>query len=139
MTQPPAPPIIYLRAAGCASHERAAVEHAMWARGWRTTVDRTAAWHLARGGMTVILCDFSAAFDGLAQDTVHLGRVRARYADDGTTELVPTAGELARPTRPERFDPTRPNKGGGMGAHALDPTALADLVAEHIPSPEGKS
>jgi hypothetical protein len=84
---PPNPPTIYLRGAGCNQSTWERVEKAMWARGWDTVKHRTSAWHLARGGCVVVLCDFSSADgQGLSVDTVLVGRVRAKYGE--TTERV---------------------------------------------------
>jgi hypothetical protein len=84
---PPNPPTIYLRGAGCNQSTWERVEKAMWARGWDTVKHRTSAWHLARGGCVVVLCDFSSADgQGLSMDTVLVGRVRAKYEE--TTRRV---------------------------------------------------
>jgi hypothetical protein len=90
--RPITPPTIYLHGAGCGQPTWDRVEHAMWARGWDTTHDRTTAWHLARGGAAVVFCDFSSAMaGGLSSDHVTVGRVRAKYEE--TTELA-TVGAL---------------------------------------------
>src|SRR5487761_997748 len=73
------------------------VEHAMWARGWRTTHDRTDAWHLCRGNLPVVMVDFTAGLHEVSpapggdlniRDPYALvGRVRAKYGDDGVDDL----------------------------------------------------
>ena len=96
-TQAPAStPVVYLRGAGRTQKTWAQVETAMWARGWRTTHDRTTAWHLARGGVPVVLCDFSTDLDhpepapgGGTYFGYHryfvVGRVRAKYEETTRT------------------------------------------------------
>ncbi|WP_280224894.1 hypothetical protein [Nocardia farcinica] len=118
--------VVYLRARGCGARTWTAVEQAMWARGWATTRHRGTAWHLARGGATVVLCDFSAHFDGLETDQVLVGRVRARYRDDGDTDLPLDAG--GHRLMPIRHDPDVLTKGGTRGAWVLDEDALARIV-----------
>lgn len=88
--QPPAmPATVYLRGAGCGQSIWDRVEPAMWARGWDTLHDRTTAWHRARGGMTVVFCDFSSADgQGLSLETVTVGRVRAKWGQDAQTTSV---------------------------------------------------
>ncbi|HEY9473018.1 MAG TPA: hypothetical protein VIS06_04095 [Mycobacteriales bacterium] len=92
-------PVVYLRGAGNKPPVWQRVEGAMWARGWATEHDRTSAWHLARGGVPVVLCDFSTDMDRsrargrwYGYDLyVVVGRVRAKYADE---QDVCTVGEL---------------------------------------------
>ncbi|MFI8977410.1 hypothetical protein ACIGO9_31340 [Nocardia asteroides] len=57
-----------------------AIEAAMWARGWKTVSDRSTAWHLARGGVPVVLCDFGV--NELEFDPIIVGRVRARVDEN---------------------------------------------------------
>jgi hypothetical protein len=102
------------------------VQQALWSKGWHTVKDRTTAWHLARGGMPVVLADFSAEWVGLHADTVVVGRVRARYDDDGSMDLPLVSG--GHYPRPERNDPDVLNKLGQKGAWVLDAEALAGLV-----------
>lgn len=92
-------PVVYLRGNGREDSVWAEVESAMWARGWRTVRARTSAWHLARGGVPVVLCDFSTDLDestpapgggtwfGYNRYAV-VGRVRARYAESSETVSV---------------------------------------------------
>ncbi|WP_280502022.1 hypothetical protein [Nocardia farcinica] len=129
-TPPAHTPAIYLRGRGCGQRTWKAVESAMWARGWATTRDRTTAWHLARGGVPVVLCDFSSEWDGLATDEVTVGRVQARYSDDGQMELPLVSG--GRRGTPERHDPTVKNKIGQLGAYVVDEAALTRLVAQAL-------
>ncbi|WP_040793311.1 hypothetical protein [Nocardia paucivorans] len=128
---PPAlTPVVYLRGRGCGTRTWKAVESAMWARGWATVRDRTTAWHLARGGVPVVLCDFSGEYDGLSTDDVIVGLVRARWRETpDSTEMDLPLISGGHHTKPERHDPTVKNKGGGMGAWVVDETALARLVA----------
>lgn len=128
---PPAhTPVVYLRGRGCGQRTWTAVEAAMWARGWATVRDRTTAWHLARGGVPVVLCDFSSEWDGLSTDEVTVGRVQARYGDDDRMELPLVSG--GRSGKPERHDPTVENKIGQLGAYVVDEAALARLVAQEF-------
>lgn len=61
---PPArTPIVYLRGAGASADLWERVTTAMWARGWATERDRTAAWHAARASVPVVLVDFSNDLD----------------------------------------------------------------------------
>lgn len=76
--QPPALPVVaYLRGAGVKQPAWDRIADALHARGIITVRDRTQAWHLARGGAPVVLCDFSAG--QLDDHPVRVGRVRARY------------------------------------------------------------
>jgi len=96
--RPALTPVVYLRGARRKGAMWERVEHAMWERGWYTERDRTTAWHLARGGAPVILCDFSADLyrEEPASGTdyhqyVVVGRVRARYIEH---EDIATVGDL---------------------------------------------
>ncbi|WP_229434742.1 hypothetical protein [Nocardia farcinica] len=97
-TNPPLRPVVYLRGAGRPDAVWTRVREAMWARGWTTISDRTSAWHLARGGTPVVLCDFSADLDHPSPAPgggtwfgydryVVVGKVRAKYGDDGEAML----------------------------------------------------
>lgn len=100
-TPPTLRPVIYLRGAGVRGDAWTRIEQAMWARGWATVRDRTTAWHLARGGCPVVLCDFSAADHG-EPDPIRVGQVRARYRENtdwcAVSDLLTTADQ-ARATR----------------------------------------
>jgi len=74
-TNPDLRPVVYLRGAHATTSTWRRVQTAMWAAGWHTVRSRADAWHLARGGATVILLDFSG-FD--AGRPVTVGRVHAR-------------------------------------------------------------
>ncbi|WP_433716974.1 hypothetical protein ACQP2U_42365 (plasmid) [Nocardia sp. CA-084685] len=97
---PTAPVTVYLRGAGRGDRTWQQVREAMWARGWRTTSDRTSAWHLARGGYPVVQCDFSTSLDETPGPWygydlyVIAGVVRARYDTTAHTiqirDLLPT-------------------------------------------------
>jgi hypothetical protein len=98
--EPPAlTPIVYLRGARRPQEVWDEVEHSLWARGYATLHDRTTAWHATRGGMPVVLCDFSADLyrEKPAEGTdyhyyVQVGRVRARYGSNDEFEFVFTRG-----------------------------------------------
>lgn len=84
----PAPtPVVYLRGAGNSADIWQAYTKAMHRRGWMTVRDRTQAWHLARGGVPVVLVDFSAT---LADHQVHIGRVTAKIVTTSSTRPVRT-------------------------------------------------
>lgn len=97
VVQPEWTPVVYLRGAGRSQAVWDRVEHAMWARGWRTTHDRTDAWHLCRGNLPVVMVDFTAGLHEVSpapggdlniRDPYALvGRVRAKYGDDGVDDL----------------------------------------------------
>jgi len=53
----------------------------MHSRGFATVRDRQVAWNLARGGVTVVLVDFSSP-------TVTVGRVKARWRTTNTARQV---------------------------------------------------
>lgn len=162
--RPSLPPVVYLRGQGMSSGTWRRVEHAMWARGWVTVRDRTDAWHLARGGVPVVLCDFSASLDdseptpdGGALVGYHryvvVGQVRARWEDTTVTaevgDLLPSA-ERARLIRDRaewlstRIETTRtemdlPMISGGRSDEPwqhghLDEQALARLVGHLVDS-----
>lgn len=65
-------PVAYLRGAGAPSATWEAIRNAIHALDIATTPDRTTAWHLARGGIPVVLVDFSS-------DAGALYAVDARY------------------------------------------------------------
>lgn len=127
-TAPTMPPIVYLRGAGCGDSDWDRIVTAMHARGWVTIKDRTSAWHLARGGMPIVFCDFSCVHVGLYATTVTVGRVRAKYGDGGDMELpLFSGGELPRP---EYFDKDAINTMGRAGAIGLDVNKLIRYVAD---------
>lgn len=109
-------PVVYLRGAGVAGAVWARIPPCMWARGWATTRARTQAWHLAFGGVPVVLCDFSG--DG----GVTVGRVRARGG--AQTAQLPVVGGPGRVHRPYRPGPD--------GQACLDEGALAELVGQAL-------
>ncbi len=79
----------------------ARMQSAMSDRGWMTTSDRTAAWHLARGGVPVVFVDFSADNDDTKGPyygydlMVTVGLVRAKHGTEPCTVTV----ESLLPTR----------------------------------------
>lgn len=101
---PERPPVVYLRAAGAPAAQWTAIVDAMHLRGWSTVRDRTVAWHLARGGEDVVLCDWTYALRD-AGDSVLVGRVRAtyleqRFGDQLTQEMelpLRSGGPVGRP------------------------------------------
>ncbi|MEU6858812.1 hypothetical protein AB0B28_08065 [Glycomyces sp. NPDC046736] len=84
-------PVVYLRGAGRSDETWERMRQAMWARGWHTTPDRTAAWHLARGGHPTVLVDFSTTVSG-----VIVTPVVAKYVQD-EAELVAPKGRDGHP------------------------------------------
>lgn len=92
----PAPeltPVVFLRGAGAPSETWQQVQAAMNARGLVTVRDRTQAWHLARGGVPMILLDFSAGAGTVT-------RVRARWR---VTEVTRPLEELLDRTERDRL------------------------------------
>lgn len=87
-------PVVYLRGAGNSDDTWQEVREAMWARGWATVSDHTTAWHLARGGVPVVSCDFSMDLDETPGNAfgyvlyVLVSQVRARYAKYHETSTV---------------------------------------------------
>jgi hypothetical protein len=67
-------PVVFLRGAGAGESTWAAVETAMLRRGFAVVKDRQQAWNLARGGVPVVLVDFSAT-----RPTATAGRVAAKW------------------------------------------------------------
>lgn len=102
-TRPSLTPVVYLRGAGVRQPAWDRIERAMWARGWDTTHDRTSAFHLARGGVPVVLVDFTSQLpNGLSRGVITVGRVRARYRDDheeGTLVDLLTTADAAQAWR----------------------------------------
>ncbi|MBB6172156.1 hypothetical protein HNR23_002216 [Nocardiopsis mwathae] len=80
--------VVYLRGAGNSGQIWDRVRHAMWNRGWATVVHRSNAWHLDRGGVPVVMCDFSCDLDRTPSPWFgydrycEIGLVRARYCPD---------------------------------------------------------
>jgi hypothetical protein len=95
--EPELTPVVYLHGRGRSDATWARVRAAMHARGWATMTTRTEAWHLARGGVPVVLCRFVVPDDPSADDVV-VGRVRARWHEytSYTTpgDLLPTAEQV---------------------------------------------
>jgi hypothetical protein len=72
----PAPtPVVFLRGAGAPTAVWDDIETAMHRRGLMVVKDRQQAWHLARGGIPVVIVDFSTGSD------VTVSRVKARWKD----------------------------------------------------------
>lgn len=70
-------PAVYLRGAQAGEDVWERVKEAMWRRGWYTVLDRTAAWHLSRGRLAVILVDFSVR----TRRDLKVGMVRAKFGE----------------------------------------------------------
>lgn len=84
--QPPTiPPVVYLRAPGHGEQTWAELRHAFWSRGWIVQSDRTAAWHLSRGGAKVVRVDLAAQLD---DDPIIVDVVRAVYGQPQETRHV---------------------------------------------------
>ncbi|MGC5168712.1 hypothetical protein [Luteimicrobium sp. DT211] len=111
---PRVPALVYLRGMGVKDDGWTRVQEAMWARGWWTVRDRTAAWHAARSGMAdVVMVDFSSTDGELTRQDAVVATVRARYDDEGGTELARVlGGQIPRPERPK-------GDGGGIDAQVL--------------------
>jgi len=86
ITCPRMTPSIYLRGAGQFEETWERVTRAMWRCGWATTGDRTTSWHRARGGLPVVLVDFSGEVDIWGNSTdgsIRVVACAAKYrADD---------------------------------------------------------
>jgi len=91
---PGATPVVFLRGAGAPPETWRDVETAMHRRGLATVRDRQQAWHLARGGVPVVLVDFST---GAA---VSVGRVKAKWS---LSQATRSAGQLLSPAERERL------------------------------------
>ena len=119
------PPVIYLRGRGAPAEDWADLE--MLLGGNHITHDRTQAWHLARGGHLVVLCDFTP----VGAQTVRVGVVEAKYADDvdaGEQALalpMVAGGVVPRPTRQVAVD------GCELPQARLDVAAVAALALTH--------
>ena len=74
-TAPTPTPVVFLRGAGAPKTVWDDIETAMHRRGLMVVKDRQQAWHLARGGVSVVIVDFSRGSD------VTVGRVKARWKD----------------------------------------------------------
>lgn len=77
------PPAVFLRGARVPEADWDTMKEAMWARGWHTIVQRTEAWHLARGRLPVVLVDFSTR----DPDEIRVGLITAKHGDDGALQL----------------------------------------------------
>lgn len=130
-------PTVYLRGAGRSDDTWACVQTAMWARGWATVSDRTTAWHLARGGVPVVLVDFSTDLDATEWPSfgydryVSVWRVRAvwRVEEADPAVLERTLGTDA-PVPYRRVADDGIRAGTLDGKNAVDEHVLAGLVAD---------
>jgi hypothetical protein len=97
VTQPPATPLVFLRATRHKDDLWVAVEQAMWLRGWRTTHDRTTAWHSARAGTPTILCEFT-----LGAELVSAVAAKYTEGEHGRGEVALPRGTAVRPASTPR-------------------------------------
>jgi hypothetical protein len=95
-TEPAPTPVVFLRGAGAPPETWRDVETALHRRGLATVKDRQQAWNLARGGIPVVLVDFS-----VDSATATAGRVKARWK---TTQHTRTAGQLLTRAERQRLD-----------------------------------
>lgn len=108
-------PVVFLRGAGAPGDTWARVETAVLRRGFAVVKDRQQAWYLARGGVPVVLVDFSAD-----RPTATAGLVQAKWK---TTRNRRTAGQLLPRSERERLT--------AQGASWLDiPVTVEDRQAE---------
>lgn len=128
LLEPEMPPVAWLRAVGVPQETWDRITDALLERGFATTKDKRQAWHLARGGLDVILVDFSAVAGRNKQprDVVTVTLVRAVNRDDNRGKHI-TEFELIgsddqpRPTRDEELD-----------VHAVAQLAAAELVNQTL-------
>lgn len=98
---PQLPPVVFVRGAGAAAEQWQAMLEAIHAHGWHSVRDRMTAWHLARGGVPVLLVDFTD------DDQVQVALVRAKYqdTDTGRRMILPVVDggwhDADRPQQPE--------------------------------------
>lgn len=126
--RPEMPPVIFLCGAGHKQPVWDRVEQAMWRRGWDTTKARKAAWHLARGGLDVVLCDFSATAGGRPRNVITVGLLAAEYD-------VEKHGENTRETLLSRVtggQHPRPVRDGELDEHELAHLIEQELVTETL-------
>ena len=124
------PPVIYLRGRGARAEDWTELEQQL--AGLHVTHDRTQAWHLARGGHRVILCDFTLVRHA-GMPMVRVGAVEAKYdpAPDvgagGEHLALPmvSGGLVARPTRHVSTEDCE------LPQARLDVPKLAALVLTH--------
>lgn len=118
---------VYLRGAAVDAPTWSRVADAMIARGWMTESNRTAAWHLCRGGVPTVLCDFSANLNRGEGRFVAVWLVRAVLRGEAM-ELERTLGgnfpAPFRQTSPADIPPALAGQGD-----ILDEQALVALVA----------
>lgn len=107
LEKPPVPPespptlspAAFLRGAGADRETWDAIEYELHLRGIVTVRDRTTAWHLARGGVPVVLVDFSVPKSGrLAKGAIGLVTARNRV-----TETTKPVSALLRRADRDRF------------------------------------
>lgn len=121
------PPVIYLRGRGARPEDWAELERLL--SGYHITRDRTQAWHLARGGHRVVLCDFTP----VGAQTVRVGVVEAKC--DHSADVVAGGKVLALPMVAGGVD-ARPTRriiveGAELPQVRLDVSALARMVLSH--------
>lgn len=119
------PLVVYLRGRGRSDECWREMRAGCAARGWYDISDETAAWHIARAGATVVVCDFSA---GLRPERVDVRLVAAKYDDDHETWKT-LAGHEDWPA-PTRHDPVATNNLGTKGAFVLETQGVLRLIAQ---------
>lgn len=125
------PPVVYLRGRGAQADDWAELEQLL--AGVHVTRDRTQAWHLARGGHRVVMCDFTPGVRHAGVPMVRVGVVEAKYDADVDTSAggehlalpMVSGGTTARPTRPV------PVEGVELPQARLDVPKLAGMVLAH--------
>ena len=121
-------PVVFLRGAGAPKTVWDDIETAMRRRGLMVVKDRQQAWHLARGGVPVVIVDFSTGSD------VTVGRVRARWKD---VRRQRTIGQLLPKEERERLNA---QESGWLTTPVTTEDREADLpltdpaTAKHIPN-----
>lgn len=130
------PVVVYCRGAGASPHTWSRITWAIADAGWYQVDDYTTAWHLARGGTTTVMLDFTPAYgSGYSKGTILVQRVRARYDDEQEPELVRTKGRSGGVyPRPKRVDPDVLDRMGQPGAIALDIEAVINLIHGVLPT-----
>ena len=133
-------PVVYLRGAGAPKTVWDDIETAMHRRGLMVVKDRQQAWHLARGGVPVVIVDFSTGSD------VTVGRVKARWKDVHRQrtigQLLPTRGTgTTRRSRIGLVDRTGHHRGprrgspGGRSRDRDDTSGTTSSTPNSLPEP----
>ena len=118
-TAPTPTPVVFLRGAGAPKTVWDDIETAMRRRGLMVVKDRQQAWHLARGGVTVVIVDFSR---GVRH---HGGQSQSPM-------------ERRAPTTHHRSDPSQAGtgpaqcSGTGLVDHSKSPSRTARLISRWL-------